>query len=249
MYASYFSSREDFGFWPLESKKICPKKKPLCSKYENFGTFQWCLGKCIYIYIYTCLGICMVSNLYLHVRSELYIHNIYIYTYTYIMYICMHVTACIFGWHKATSLIENLGNNSAFPNLHVSLPTGISHQLIMVEEVPSSVISPSNLCTKNRNCLKPVQRIRYTRLCMKKNRKSKHGQAIWNYIYTWKFTLRVAGWLRLANLLIHPVFVEFCVDLRKACWKRTLNASPQKQNNVPFFSGKYSPETNMVTWK
>lgn len=96
----------------------------------------------------------------------------------------MHVTACIFGWHIATSLIENLGNNSAFPNLHVSLPTGVSHQLIMVEEVPSSVISPSNLCTKNRICLKPVQRIRYTRLRMNKNRKSKHGQAILkSYLY------------------------------------------------------------------
>ena len=162
MYASYFSSREDFGFWPLESKKFCPKKKPLCffGSSQNTKISEHCSGVWENVYIYTCLGICMLSNMYLHVRSELYIHNIYI---------CMHVTACIFGWHIATSLIENLGNNSAFPNSHVSLPTGVSHQLIMVEEVPSSVISPSNLCTKNRICLKPVQRMVYKVVYEKKS--------------------------------------------------------------------------------
>ena len=72
------------GFWVLTLgvQKILSKKEAAVlfrklTKYENFGTFQWCLGKCIYIY--TCLGICMLSNMYLHVRSELYIHNIYIY--------------------------------------------------------------------------------------------------------------------------------------------------------------------------
>lgn len=162
MYASYFSSREDFGFWPLEPKKFCPKKKPLCffgssqnTKISEHSSGVW---ENVYIYIhvweYACYQICT------YMLGQNYI---------YIIYICMHVTACIFGWHIATSLIENLGNNSAFPNSHVSLPTGVSHQLIMVEEVPSSVISPSNLCTKNRICLKPVQRMVYKVVYEKKS--------------------------------------------------------------------------------
>ena len=144
------------------------------------------------------------------------------------MYICMHVTACIFGWHKATSLIENLGNNSAFPNLHVSLPTGISHQLIMVEEVPSSVISPSNLCTKNRNCLKPVQRIRYTRLCMKKNRKSKHGQAI----------LKLYLYLKVYPSSCRLIETSESTDPPSFCWVLRRSSKGMLEKDLKCFSPK-----------
>lgn len=81
------------GFWVLTlgAQKILSKKEAAVlfrklTKYENFGTFQWCLGKCIYIYIhvweYACYQICT------YMLGQNYI---------YIIYICMHVTACIFG--------------------------------------------------------------------------------------------------------------------------------------------------------
>lgn len=149
------------GFDPW-SPKNSVQKRSRCAfseahKIRKFRNIPVVFGK-MYIYIhvweYACYQICT------YMLGQNYI---------YIIYICMHVTACIFGWHIATSLIENLGNNSAFPNSHVSLPTGVSHQLIMVEEVPSSVISPSNLCTKNRICLKPVQRMVYKVVYEKKS--------------------------------------------------------------------------------
>lgn len=46
-----------FGVLTLGVQKNLSKKEAAVlfrklTKYENFGTFQWCLGKCIYIYIY-----------------------------------------------------------------------------------------------------------------------------------------------------------------------------------------------------